>query len=71
MGPPVKFFFLKIFIAPKVPASNFRGSPWEQFCASMSPFGIIVKKDPPGTKMPKNDATVKINSGEKCLGWTV
>ena len=26
----------------------------------MSPFRIIVKKDPLGTKMPKNDASVKL-----------
>ena len=34
----------------------------EQFCAGMSPLKNIVKKDPLGTKMPKNDATVKVSA---------
>jgi len=29
-------------------------------CAGMSPLNNIVKKDPLGRKMPKNDATVKL-----------
>ena len=40
-------FSQKIFIVPKVPPWNLRGSLWEQFCAGMSPL--------------KNDATVNQN----------
>jgi len=56
----VKKNFPKIFVAPKVPSRNYRGSTWEHFCAGMSPLEMIDEKDSLGRKMPKNDATVKI-----------
>ena len=69
MEPPVKFFFPKIFIAPKVPAWNSRGSPWEQFCASTSSFRIIVKKDTLGTKMPRLNSGIK--NRNKFFAWAI
>ena len=35
-------------------------SPWEHFFAGMSPLEMIDEKDSLDSKLPKNDATVKI-----------
>ena len=57
---PLKKRFVKKKVSvQKVSSWNFRGSPYENFCAGMSPLEMIDEKDSLGRKMPKNDAIVK------------